>query len=345
MDNAVVLCEGFLGTTYGKTANGLIRYTTRFNIIAALDSTKIGQDISSIVPKANKSVKIVSSIEEAKDLGCNTAIVGVATDGGFLPENFRPFIKKAIGYGWKIVSGLHEFISDDPEFAKLAHVNKTEIVDVRKMFMNFKPFFTGKVFQVKSFKIAVLGTDSAIGKRTTAVYLNREMNSAGKKSIMIGTGQTAWMQGFQYTAVIDSMINDFVAGGIEYEVVKAWEEEKPEFMFIEGQGSVLHPAYPGSFEIIGAAKPDAIILQHAPGRLDYDGFYGIRIPPLEKYIRVLELLSDRKVIGISLNREGIEEREIPKVLKNITQETGIYAFDPLGDLSGIVNLILKASKK
>ena len=139
------------------------------------------------------------------------------------------------------------------------------------------------------------------------------------------------------------MINDFVAGGIEYEVVKAWEEEKPEFMFIEGQGSVLHPAYPGSFEIIGAAKPDAIILQHAPGRVDYDGFDGIRIPALEKYIKVLELLSDRKVIGISLNREGLKENDIPEVLKNITQETGIYAFDPLGDLSGMVDLILKSS--
>ncbi|EQD28162.1 protein containing DUF1611 [mine drainage metagenome] len=165
------------------------------------------------------------------------------------------------------------------------------------------------------------------------------MNLKGKKAVMIGTGQTAWMQGFPYTVVIDSMINDFVAGGIEYQVVQAWEKEKPQFMFIEGQGSVLHPAYPGSFEIIGAAKPDWIILQYAPKRLDYDGFEGIRIPPLEKYIKVLELISDRKVLAISLNREGIQDNEIEDELEKITNNSGIYAFDPLGDLSGISKII------
>ncbi len=345
MDNAVVLCENFLGTTYGKTANGLVRYTTRFNIKAVLDSTKVGMDITSLIPKARESITIVGSIAEARALGCDTAIVGVATDGGFLPENFRPLIKEAIGYGWKVVSGLHEFISDDPEFSTLAKQHNSEIIDVRKMFMNLDRFFTGKIFDVKSFKIAVLGTDSAIGKRTTAVFLNREMNLRNRKSIMIGTGQTAWMQGFEYTAVIDSMINDFVAGGIEYEVVQAWQNEKPEFMFIEGQGSVLHPAYPGSFEIIGAAKPDAIILQHAPGRKDYDGFDGIRIPPIEKYVRVLELLSDKKVIAISLNREGIKESDIPEAIHKISKETGIFSFDPLGELSEISRLIEEASNR
>ena len=339
MDNAVVICEGMLGTTYGKTANGLVRYTDRFNIVCALDSTKVGTKITDIIPKGKESIKIVSSMEEAKALGCNTAIVGVATDGGVLPNNFRRYISEALRMKWKVVSGLHEFLSEDPEFSRLSKENNAEIIDVRKIYQGMKRFFTGESFAITSKKIAVFGTDSAIGKRTTAVYLNREMKKAGKKSVMIGTGQTAWMQGFPYTIVIDSMINDFIPGGIEWALLEAWNREKPDYMFLEGQGSVLHPVYPGSFEIIGTARPDAIILQYAPGRKFYDGFETIPIPPVEKYIKVLELLSDRKIIAISLNRENIPPDKIGEEIIRIEKETGIPTFDPLGDLSRVVKII------
>ena len=203
-----------------------------------------------------------------------------------------------------------------------------------------RDFFTGKIWDVKSKKIAVLGTDSAIGKRTTAVYLNEEIKKRGKSSTMIGTGQTAWMQGFPYTVVIDSMINDFVAGGIESVIVEAWEKEAPDYMFLEGQGSVLHPAYPGSFEIIAAGKPEAIILQHAPRRVDYDGFPGIKIPPLDKFIRILEELSDKKVIGIAINREGLTQEEIDEAGKDLEKKYGLPAFDPLKQSGRMAEIIL-----
>jgi uncharacterized NAD-dependent epimerase/dehydratase family protein len=203
-----------------------------------------------------------------------------------------------------------------------------------------RDFFTGKIWDVKSKKIAVLGTDSAIGNRTTAVYLNEEIKKRGKSSTMIGTGQTAWMQGFPYTVVIDSMINDFVAGGIESVIVEAWEKEAPDYMFLEGQGSVLHPAYPGSFEIIAAGKPEAIILQHAPRRVDYDGFPGIKIPPLDKFIRILEELSDKKVIGIAINREGLTQEEIDEAGKDLEKKYGLPAFDPLKQSGRMAEIIL-----
>ncbi len=338
MKKAAVLAEGFLGTTYGKTANGLCRFTTRFDVVAAIDSTKKGQPIGEIVPKANAKIRIVGNVREAIEHGANTMVVGVATDGGFLPENYRPIITNAIESGMEIVSGLHEFISDDPEFVKLSKENNVTITDVRKIFMSRRDFYTGRIREVRSKRIAVLGTDSAIGKRTTAVYLNESMKKLNHSSVMIGTGQTAWMQGFPYTVVIDSMINDFVAGGIESAILEAWDKEHPQYMFLEGQGSVLHPAYPGSFEIIAAGKPDGIILQHAPSRLNYDGF-DIPIPPLEKFIKILKLLSDREVIGISLNTENMNKGQIKEEIERLQSKFSIPVFDPLDSTDSMAGII------
>lgn len=336
MDNAVILAEGVFGTTYGKTANGLVRFTSRFRITSVIDSTKAGQDAGAILSGSPKGIPVISTVREASELGSDTLIVGVATDGGFIPEEYRSYIRDAISMGMNIVSGLHEFIGDDPEFSDLARVSGSRITDVRKMFRDIRPPYTGEINEVGSYRIAVLGTDSAIGKRTTAVILTKTLSASGIPTAMIGTGQTAWMQGFRHTVVIDSMINDFIPGGLEKMVVEAWREEKPEVMVIEGQGSVLHPAYPGSFEIIGACRPHAIILQHAPKREFFDGFPGIRIPELEKYIRILELLSGRKVIAISLNTENMSRDEVSREIEALGARLGIPVFDPLTAESGTI---------
>lgn len=329
MDDAVVLAEGVFGTTYGKTANGLVRFTKRFNVTSVIDTTKAGRDAGEILTGKPKNIPVVRNVNEGIELGANTLVVGVATDGGYIPNEYRVFITDALSRGLNIVSGLHEFISDDPEFSALALKNKCTITDVRKMFRDLKPPYTGRVKDIGSRRIAVLGTDSAIGKRTTAVIITNTLNQKGIRATMIGTGQTAWMQGFEHTVVIDSMINDFIPGGLEKTALEAWEMEHPDIMLIEGQGSVLHPAYPGSFEIIGALRPDAIILQHAPRRKFFDGFPDVKIPPLDKYIRILELLSDRKVIAISINRENMTHQEVEEEIENLEDKYGIPVFDPL----------------
>ncbi|MEM3676408.1 MAG: DUF1611 domain-containing protein, partial [Thermoplasmataceae archaeon] len=327
MDNAVVLAEGVFGTTYGKTANGLVRYTRRYRVTSVIDSTKAGLDAGEVLTGNRKNIPIVSSVHESLKYNPTTLVVGVATDGGFIPENYRSFIREALSRGMDVVSGLHEFISDDPEFSQMAARSGSHITDVRKMFRDMKPPFTGRIREVASRKIAVLGTDSAIGKRTTAVILTNSLKESGVNAVMIGTGQTAWMQGFEYTVVIDSMINDFIPGGLESTTLKAWDDLHPDVMFIEGQGSVLHPAYPGSFEIIGACRPDAIILQHAPKRLYFDGFPEFRIPDVDKYIRILEMLSDRKVIAISLNTENMSRDEIGETIEILERKYGRPVFD------------------
>ena len=340
MDNAVVLAEGVFGTTYGKTANGLVRYTKRFRVVAVIDSTKAGSDAGTVLAGKEKGIPIVSTVEEGIQLGARTLVVGVATDGGYIPDEYRKFISDAIIKGLNIVSGLHEFISDDPEFSALAAKHGSYITDVRKLFRDIKPPFTGQIKEVRALKIAVLGTDSAIGKRTTAVNLNNALKEKGVPTAMVGTGQTAWMQGFKHTVVVDSMINDFIPGGLESMTVEAWREENPKVIFIEGQGSVLHPAYPGSFEIIGACRPEAIILQHAPKRKFFDGFPDIPIPDLQKYIDILELLSGHKVIAISLNREGMTEGEVRNEIKELESRFGIPVFDPLNlNVEAIMSII------
>jgi uncharacterized NAD-dependent epimerase/dehydratase family protein len=339
MEKAVVLSEGCFATTYGKTANGLVRYSKKYEIVAVIDSRYYGMDAGYVLMGRQNGIRIISTINEAKAMGAETLIIGVATDGGYLPVEYRKYVSEAIENGMDIVNGLHQYISNDSEFLKLAEKYNVKITDVRKIFNSYEYSFTGKIEEVKSKKIAVLGTDSAIGKRTTAVYLNDAMNRQNKKSELIGTGQTSWMQGFPYTVVMDSIINDFVAGSLEYITYKAWQEKHPEYMFLEGQGSILHPAYPGGFEIIGAMRPDAIILQHAPKRKFYDGFPEYPIEPLEKYIKVLELVSNKKVIAISLNTENMERNEIEIQKTELENKYKIPVFDPLREFESITDVI------
>ena len=334
-----MLAEGVFGSTYGKTANGLVRFSRRYRITSVIDSRYSGQDAGWILTGSPNGIPVASSVKEAIDHHANTIVVGVATDGGFLPGNFRPFIKDALESGLNVVSGLHEFLGEDREFASIAARKGITITDVRKMFRDMRNPFTGEIGKVGATRIAVLGTDSAIGKRTTAVFLNEAMNRIGRKSVMIGTGQTAWMQGYKYTGVTDAMINDFISGNLESITVKAWNEEKPDFMFIEGQGSIIHPAYAGSFEILGACRPKYVVLQHAPKRLFYDGFEQFRIPELSRYIRAIELLAETKVIAVSLNSEGMKKEEIPESIESIHSETALPVFDPLSDLTDIAEYI------
>jgi uncharacterized NAD-dependent epimerase/dehydratase family protein len=140
--------------------------------------------------------------------------------------------------------------------------------------------------------------------------------------------------------VLDSLINDFVAGEIEHAVWSAWSEERPDVIIVEGQGSLLNPAYPGGFEILAAARPDLIVLQHAPARSEYDGFPSHAMHPLDQQIAALEMISERKVVALTLNHENLEPDEIPKVCADIGTETGLPVFDVLRDGSaGLASVV------
>jgi uncharacterized NAD-dependent epimerase/dehydratase family protein len=189
--------------------------------------------------------------------------------------------------------------------------------------------FSGKIEEVTSLKVAVLGTDSAVGKRTTAWLLVDELCRRGHPTQLVGTGQTAWMQGAAYGLVLDSLVSDFMAGEIEHAVWSAWHETQPAAIVIEGQGSLMNPAYPGGYEILAAARPDGVVLQHAPARKEYDGFPGYPLHPLEDQIRAIELVSGRPVVAVTLNHEGLTDEELSPLCTRMEQELGLPVSDVL----------------
>jgi uncharacterized NAD-dependent epimerase/dehydratase family protein len=203
-------------------------------------------------------------------------------------------------------------------------------------------FFSGRIEEVQSIVIAVLGTDSAVGKRTTAWLLVDALNRAELTAELVGTGQTAWLQGARFGVVMDSLPNDFVAGEIEHAVVSAYEDCLPDVIVVEGQGSLMHPAYPGGFEILAAARPHAVVLQHAPARREYDGFPGHPIHPLTRQIRAIETVSDTPVVAVAVNHESIEPADIPGVCDAVAAEAERPAFDVLANgADGLVSVLLE----
>jgi uncharacterized NAD-dependent epimerase/dehydratase family protein len=345
--NAIVYCEGAYNTPNGKTAHGLIRFTNRYRILSVVDSRYAGRDAGEVIDSKVNGIPIFSSVQQAvmeADSHTRPAthfVVGLAPDGGRLPSSARQDVKNAISFGLNVDCGLHDYLSEDPEMMKLAAEYGVKIRDIRKPPRIQKlHFFSGKIEEVRALKIAVLGTDSAVGKRTTAWMIVNGFKKLGLSAEMIGTGQTAWMQGVKYGLIMDSLVNDFVAGEIEHAVWSAWKKENPDIIVIEGQGSLMNPAYPGGFEILAAGRPDVIILQHAPARLEYDGFPGYPIQPLSRQIQAIELLSGKPVAAITINHEGLSDDQIPLVCEQIQKEVGLPAFDVLRDgADAIVNML------
>ena len=346
--NAIVYCEGAFNTPNGKTAHGLIRFTNRYRVLSVVDSRYADRDAGEVLDGKTNQIPIFGSLEQAvteADSHTRPAthlVVGLAPDGGRLTSKARQDVKNAISFGLDVDCGLHDYLSEDPELVNLAEKYGIQIRDIRKPPpIKELHFFNGKIEKVKALKIAVLGTDSAVGKRTTAWLIVNALNAMGVRTEIIGTGQTAWLQGAKYAVIMDSLINDFVAGEIEYAVWKAWNEERPDIIVIEGQGSLMNPAYPGGFEILAAGRPDIIVLQHAPARKEYDGFPGYRIQPLAQQIEAIELLSGKPVVAVAINHENLPDEQIPLMCDAIEQAVGLPAFDVLKDgADGLMHLLL-----
>jgi uncharacterized NAD-dependent epimerase/dehydratase family protein len=334
---ALVYAEGAFNTLIGKTANGLVRFTLRYDIAGIIDSAYAGEDAGMVLDHQPNGIPVFRDLTEALNhLGDKRQpeilVMGIAPDGGRLPLHAKGLIKQALQMGMNIDSGLHDYISSDEELMQIAREKSCRVRDLRKTpDVKNLHFFSGKINKVNCLKVAVLGGDSAIGKRTTAWMMVRAFREAGYRAELIGTGQTAWLQGARYTMIIDSCINDFVSGEIEHAVYEAWNNESPDVLVIEGQGSLMNPAYPGGFEILAAARPDVVVFQHAPKRLEYDGFPGYRLHSLEEQIHAIETISPIKVVAVTINHEGMTDEEIPIACQSIYKQTGLPAFDVLKD--------------
>ena len=254
----------------------------------------------------------------------------MAPSSGMLSPIERRLMLDAIGRGMHIVNGLHEFLNGDPEFAAAAEKHNVTILDVRRPHekKNLR-MFTGRIATVTSPRIAVLGTDGAIGKRTTATILTRALNARGIKAVLVGTGQTSLIQGARYGVALDAIPAQFASGEMEATVVEAFEGEHPDVIVIEGQGALSHPAYLSSTFVLRGGKPDAVILQHAPARRCLSDFPDVAMPTPESEISLIQAFSDTRVIGLTVNHENMTDAETSTAIALYESELGIPTTDAL----------------
>jgi len=332
-DTAVVYCEGNFGASDGKTANGLVRHSEKYKILSVIDSEKSGLDSGEVLGDGANGIPICASLADAISLaGCvpDFFIFGMAPSSGLLSPAERRLILEAIREGMHIVNGLHEFLSDDPEFVAAAALHNVTIVDVRRPRekRNLR-MFGGHISTVSCPRIAVLGTDSAVGKRTTATILTQSLNDCGIKAVMVGTGQTGLIQGARYGVALDAIPCQFCSGEMEAAVVEAFEGEHPDVIIIEGQGALSHPAYLSSAFILRGSQPNAVILQHAPARRWLGDFTDVPMPSAASEIDLIQAFADTKVIGLTLNHENMTDEEIEAAIKRYEVDLGIPVTDAL----------------
>ena len=332
---AIVYCEGNFGAIDGKTANGLVRNSERYNILSVIDSEKAGLDAGTVLDHVPNGISICRDLEASLSVADGIPdyfIFGMAPASGMLSIRERALIIEAMNYGMNVVNGLHEFLSDDPVFKAASLANNVTILDVRKP-RDKKEMrtFTGRVLDLPCRRIAILGTDCAIGKRTTATILTRVLNEHSVKTVMVATGQTGMIQGARYGIALDATPSQFCAGELESTVIEAYENEHPDVIVVEGQGALSHPAYSSSAFILRGSCPHGVVLQHAPKRARRCDFDNMKMPTPAAEINLIQTFADTSVIGVAINHEDMTGNDLANVIERYEQELGLTATDPLSD--------------
>jgi uncharacterized NAD-dependent epimerase/dehydratase family protein len=324
-----ILTEGLLVGMHGKTAHGVLRYRDDA-VIAVIDSQYAGKRVDQVLPALGSRAPIVASLAEAMKLGPTSLLVGVATSGGKMPPVMRPTVLAAIDAGLEIVNGLHECLKDDPEFVARAQRSGARLWDVRIPPDNI-PLFSGAAYDVKSQVVLAVGSDCAVGKMTAMLEVERAAKEEGASIEFVATGQTGILIAGKGIAV-DRVISDFVTGAAEQLVLDA--AKNADVVFVEGQGSIFHPAYaPVTFGLLYGSAPDALVLCHRVGKVAIAGFDNVDLPNLAQLIRDHEALLDRvkpaQVIAIALDTSALSPEEARAAIEQTTKETGLPVDDPV----------------
>lgn len=334
---AILLTLGELDTKDGKTAHGLILGSSRYEILAVIDEKHAGKDAGVIIDGKHRDIPVFKDVPEAVNqlkITPDYCVVGAAPYGGALTDSFIEEIGSAITHNINIVNGLHTLVSENSELNTLAKKHGVDIIDIRKP----KPtselhIWTGEIANLKTPRIAMLGTDCTIGKRTTCYTLLDLCRQNNINAEMIYTGQTGWLQGFEYGFIFDSTINDFVSGELEHEVLRCAHAENPDLILIEGQASLRNPSGPCGAEMLLSAGAKYVVLQHCPGRDIFatDPLKQHKIPSLQDEIDLIKLYG-AQVIAVTLNtsemgsNHQIENVDVP-ILK--PREEGLDKLLPI----------------
>jgi uncharacterized NAD-dependent epimerase/dehydratase family protein len=331
---AIVLCGDAYRTDNGKTAHGLVRGGDRYRVVGVVDSTCPGEDAGALLDGRPRGIPVFGSVSDALaklPAKPDFAVIGVATSGGVLPPPLREDVRRAIDAGVSIVNGLHELVADDPALAAAARERGVTVVDVRRPRKTSElHFWTGEIRTVAAPRIPVLGTDCAVGKRTTARLLTEACREAGLRAEMIHTGQTGWLQGGRWGFILDATPNDFVSGELEHAIVACDREAHPDVIFLEGQSALRNPSGPCGSELLLSAGARAAILQHAPARAEFEGLEGMGypIPPLEDEIDLVRRYG-AETLGVALNTHALDGRARERVRAELEGRLGIPVVCPL----------------
>ena len=327
----VILTEGH-GIDDAKTATGIIRYGSD-DIIAILDSTMGGRNVSESLP--GHDIPFVGRLSDALDgpVRPDGLLLGIAPTGGKLPPAWRSIILEAIDAGLDIHSGLHQFLAEDPEFAGAAARTGSRLIDYRRPPDRMETTLGRRHLPGKRV-ILTVGTDSAIGKMSVALELVAAGRRDGASAVMVPTGQTGMMiEG--WGVAVDRLISDFTNGTVEWLVEQG--EARGDWVFIEGQGSIDHPAYSAvTMGLIHGGTPHAMVLVHKPGLAEHDFDHlpdvsfpiAPLVPFIEMHERIAELIAPSKVVAIALNTSlYASDDEARALVAAIRKETGLPTDD------------------
>jgi uncharacterized NAD-dependent epimerase/dehydratase family protein len=320
----LILGEGFSHDPhYGKTMRGIIRYGPD-PVVAILDSARAGE--------SEDGIPIVGSVDDALAYDPTVATVGVATQGGRFPPAWRALLKACLEAGLDVESGLHEFVSEDEELVELATRHGAALRDLRKPPEGLN-VPTGANLEVDAAIVLTVGSDCAIGKKTVAVELDLEARRRGLPSVFVPTGQTG-IAIAGWGIAVDAVVSDFLAGAAERLVVEG-AERGGKLLFVEGQGSLIHPMYSGvTMGLIHGAAPHAFVLCHRAGEVEIEGCPGHPIPPLAELVDLHERVSlpARKatVACLAINTAAIESDDDARAaVEAEAAATGLPADDPV----------------
>jgi len=323
-EQLLLLAEGFSGDPhYGKTARGVLAYGER-KVVALLDSTRAGE--------VQANVPIVGTVNDSLCFGPTTAVVGVATQGGRFPPEWRELLKTCIAKGLHVENGLHEFLSEDPELVELAARHRVELRDLRRPPADLN-VPTGANLTIPARIVLTVGSDCAIGKMTVSLELDRAARARGIESRFVPTGQTG-IAIAGWGIAVDAVVSDFIAGAAERLVVEG-HERGGELLQVEGQGAVTHPAYSGvTLGLIHGSAPHLFVLCHLAGQTEVEGYPGHPLLSLPELIDLHERISlparKAKVAAVALNTRLLDDDEAAQAaIADAEAETGLVADDPV----------------
>lgn len=316
------------GGGHSKTAEGVIRFGPS-KVVAVVDRQHAGKTAKDVCG-VGEDIPIVATVEEAAKLGADAMLLGCAFVGGRLPDVWRADILTALGNGIDVINGLHDFLTDDDEFVRVAKRKGRKLIDLRKPPEKL-PIANGRAARVDPLTVLAVGSDCSVGKMTVAIELDRLAKKRGYKSGFVATGQTGIMIAGAGIA-IDRVIGDFMAGAIEELVVEA--APGLDMLFVEGQGSITHPGYSGvTLSLLHGSAPEAMVLCHKAGLTSIGNEGDFPITDFNELIRLYESLAaiirPAKVIGIAINTFGLEESAAGKLVDEAARHTGLPATDPV----------------